>query len=243
MTLINGPKERWEQIMSQFTLTDVDNIVNKVGIKSNKSYILVETTKPVMAVKCCEDNSFAIVYLTQDKIIRKPNKKRNYIFQEYFVANINSNYFSNFLDSKISILDLVGYTTNKTRVVKINSKIYDRQVIEDSALTDTIKAKLFPDKNIFLKDMPIHSLLNIKKLASLAFLYNAIKLDYDDIKKISEENTREIEIRKSGGLQHYFVNFDAEDSDKLEYEADFEYTLVSDYDKGGYYEFGNDTKI
>lgn len=140
-------------LMNTVTLETVNYLINNFG-KRDDSYILIETTKPIMAAKHFGVNVVAIVYLMQDKVVRHTGETVNNIFQEYFVATVDAVYFSKFMNNEITLLELIEYSENKSRIVKFNSKIYDRQSIPEETLTTEVKAKLFPDSNLYLKDMP-----------------------------------------------------------------------------------------
>lgn len=138
--------------MNTITLGTFHDLINNFG-KRCDSTILIETTKPIMAAKAI-GSCFAIAYLTQDKVIRKPNETINYRFQEFFVGEINSVVFSKFMNNEISLLELIDLLGNKARIVKVNSKIYEPQVICNERLTSDFNSRLFPESGIYLKDMP-----------------------------------------------------------------------------------------
>ena len=141
--------------MNTLTLGTFHNLINNFG-KLDDSTVIIETTKPIMVVKPF-GNDVAIVYLMQDKIVRPKGETVNNIFQEYFVATVDAVYFSKFRNNEITLLALIEYSENKSRIVKFNSKIYDRQSIPEETLTTENKAKLFPDSGVYLKDMPTPS--------------------------------------------------------------------------------------
>lgn len=138
--------------MNTITLDTFHNLINNFG-KRDDYTVIIETTKPIMAAEPY-GNVVAIVYLMQDKVVRHKGETVNNIFQEFFVATVDAVYFSKFMGNEITLLELIEYAENKSRIVKFNSKIYDRQSIPKDTLTVEMKAKLFPDSGVYLKDMP-----------------------------------------------------------------------------------------
>ena len=147
-----GQERESDLFMNTITLGTFHNLIDSFEKRGN-STILIETTKPIMAAEPF-GNVVAIVYLMQDKVVRHEGETVNNIFQEFFVATVDAVYFSKFMNNEITLLALIEYSENKSRIVKFNSKIYERQSIPEETLTTEMKAKLFPDSGVYLKDMP-----------------------------------------------------------------------------------------
>jgi len=126
------------------------------------AFVIVSTTKPIMGIKyAIEYDEYQIVYMTQDKLLKKD--KKNLFIKEYLGGVTKKYLISQFLSNEISVFNFLESLSEKKRVVQANSKIFPSKNIE----TMTYYSKYLPRDIVFLNNMPACSnkpILSLKKI-------------------------------------------------------------------------------
>ncbi|MFS7393270.1 hypothetical protein AB6888_10500 [Carnobacterium maltaromaticum] len=140
---------------------------------SSGTYILIETTKPIMIIKY-ERSEFIIIYLTQDKLLKKNNK--SLFFKEYLAGKPKLEELLNFIENKMSVYNFLENLSEKSRIVKANSKTFPSQS------TDSFSAfkKSLPNEDLCINSMPVNSYLSINKLKTMVNFEININNNYND---------------------------------------------------------------
>ncbi|WP_317914755.1 hypothetical protein [Carnobacterium maltaromaticum] len=149
------------------------NLEEKLISISNETYIVIETTKPIMLIKY-ERSEFVIIYLTQDKLLKKNNK--SLFFQEYLAGKPKLEELLEFIENKVSVYNFLENLSDKSRIVKANSKVFPSQSTKSFS---TFKKSL-PKESISIKSMPVNSCLSINKLKKVVNFEIDIKNNYND---------------------------------------------------------------
>lgn len=125
-------------------------------------FIIVSTNKPIMGVQLnIIDNSFNIVYMTQDKVVEKESK--DVLVKEYLGGISNLKDMNKLLKNNISILDFMDQLSEKKQAVRINSKLLAIKKID--SFND--HHEYLPITDIYLDDMPIETRTPFNKLIRL----------------------------------------------------------------------------
>lgn len=145
--------------------------------KTKCSYVLISTNKPILAVNYnMIENNFYVVYMTQDKLLKKDNKSM--FVKEYIGGKASINDVMQLIYNDKPVLSFMNLLKQKVRAVMVNSKLFPNKYISS---IDRYKVNL-PSEDVLLKEMPIESIREIKNLTSIINYEYTTNLEFENVK-------------------------------------------------------------
>ncbi|VMZ93059.1 Uncharacterised protein [Streptococcus pneumoniae] len=162
---------------------------------TNRDFVLISLSKPIMIVKH-DHNEFIILYLTQDKHLKKKNK--SILFKEYLAGASELSNLKKFLDNQLSVLNFLNTISRKKRIVKANKRTFPSEQLDSF-----YEFKEFlPTECMFLNGMPKQSDYELNKLKNT--LDFALQIEKKFL--IQENKKIHSEVAHKYSLSEYFIN-------------------------------------
>ncbi|MDT2810622.1 MULTISPECIES: hypothetical protein [Enterococcus] len=160
------------------------------------SFVLISTTKPIMAVKYdTNKDEYQVIYMTKDQMLKKSGK--NLFIKEYLGGVSSSHSLKKLLSNNLSLLNFFGNLKEKQRTVSANGRLFEPKRINSF---DKYEANL-PNEKYTLFNMPIASMTTINKIV------NQLDYEFKVEKNFSMLNKMVLTEEKEDFSPKYLDNF------------------------------------